>query len=64
MKAIELEVIMDGCALLKYGGSLYEYAGHNAEKRLVFENIKDGICITFSYERLTADESKEFTAVY
>ena len=63
MRARELELILDGCALLEAHGNYYEYIG-NVDGRLCFQNINDDSYIKSTYvDMLHSAESRYYRAV-
>lgn len=64
MKVTDIEDIMDGCAFLEYCGNLYEYAGHDKENRLLFQNVNDDSHIAVSYGSLVSNKWNEYSIAY
>lgn len=63
MRIKDLELILDGCALLEAYGNYYEYIG-NVDGRLCFQNVNDDSYIKSTYERLLhGSESSCYRAV-
>lgn len=55
MRMNEVEDLFDGCALLEYGGNLYEFAGFENGK-YIFQNVNDDSHIRCTYESLSSRE--------
>ena len=63
MNCEQIELILDGCALIEYCGNLYEYIGDQDGKH-VFSDINDGEPIFVSDKALRNSSEFDFTFRY